>query len=221
MVAAAIAGAAVIGGGASIISSNKASKTAKNAAETNNQLQRDIYNENKAVLAPYVGAGNTATPAIQALLGLTGDATTQRAAFDRFREGTGYDFRLGEGQKAIDATLSRNGQLDSGAAVKAALRYNQGFASNEFGNYYGALTGQQQIGLGAASAQAGVGQNFANATSANNNNAANTSANAALSNAGAINSVLQSGLSAYTLSQGLSSSYGGGAYGIKGSEGIY
>lgn len=217
----AIIGSAVVGAGTSIMASNKASKTAKNTAEANNALQREIYGENKAALAPFVAAGTTATPAIQALLGLTGDASTQRAAFDRFREGAGYDFRLGEGQKAIDATLSRNGQLDSGAAVKAALRYNQGFASNEFANYYGALTGQQQIGLGAASAQAGVGQNFANATSANNNNAANTSANAALSNAGAINSALQSGLSAYGMSQGLSSSYGSGAYGINGSGGIY
>ena len=88
------------------------------------------------------------------------------------------------------------------------MRYGQTFASNEFGNYLGNLQTQQGVGLSAASALAGNGQNYANAVSANNNNATNVASNAALSNASTINGVLGSALSAYGMSQGIGSSYG-------------
>ena len=75
-VAAAIAGASVIGGAVSMSAASKAAKASKNATAANNALQTDIYNQNKAALSPYVAAGNTATPAIQALLGLGGGSGT-------------------------------------------------------------------------------------------------------------------------------------------------
>lgn len=206
--AAAIVGAAVIGGGASVIASNKASKTARDAATQNNALQRDIYDQNKATLQPYVNTGNKATQSIEALLGLGGDTNAANAAFDAYKGSTEYSSRFNEGQRAVTAALGGKGLLDSGAAQKALLKYGQTFASNEFGNYIGNLQTQQQTGLGAAAALTGNGQNYANAVSNNNNQAANTAANAALSNAGAVNSVLGSALSAYGLSQGVGSSYG-------------
>jgi hypothetical protein len=76
--------------------------------------------------------------------------------------------------------------------------------ANEFGKYLGYLGGQQQVGLTAASAQAGVGQGYANAVSANNNNASNTASNAALATGGAINSTISSALSAYGPRRGCS-----------------
>jgi len=133
------------------------------------------------------------------------------AGFDAFRNSTGYQFQLGEGQKAIQATLGSKGYLDSGAAVKSALKYGQNVADSSFNKYLAALTGQQGVGLTAASAQAGVGQNYAGAVGANNNAAANTSANAALASGGAVNSALGSAVSAYSLNQALGSSYGANA----------
>lgn len=208
MVAVAIVGAAVVGGAASVSASNKASKTAKNAAETNNALQRDIYNENKAALAPYRSAGAPTTAAINSLLGLDGDPTKAKAALKTYYDSTGYDSRLKQGQASVTAALGNRGLLESGAAQKSLLKYGQDYASNEFGKYMGYLSNQQGVGLAAASAQAGVSQNYANAVTQNNNNAANTSANAALATGGAINSVVGSALSAYGLSQGMRSSYG-------------
>lgn len=207
-VAAAIAGAAVIGGATSIISANKAAKTAKKVAASNNALQTDIYNQNKATLSPFVQQGSNVTPIINGALGL-GDAAAASKAFDTFRGSDGYQFRTNEGLKGVQAALGARGFMDSGAAQKSLLNYSQGAASNEFGNWLSALTGQQGVGLTAASAQAGVGQGYANNISANNNNAANTSANAALSVAGSINGALNNGVSAYGMSQGLKSSYGG------------
>lgn len=212
MVAAAVVGSAVVGAGASAVASSKASKAAKSTAAQNNALQQQIYSQNQATLAPFVSQGAPATAAINSLLGLNGATPgMQDAAFANFRNSDGYQFRLDEGNRALTASLSRAGMLGSGAAVKSALRYNQGQASNEFSNYYAALTGQQNLGATAASAQAGVASNYANAVSANNDSAGTARANAALSFGQGVNNALGSALSAYALSTGMKSSYPGGS----------
>lgn len=110
----------------------------------------------------------------------TTPAANAQAAFDTFRNSTGYQFRLGQGTDAINTGYAANGLLQSGAAQKALTRYGQDYASGEFGNYIGHLANQQGVGLGGASALAGVGQNYANSVSANNNSAGTAAANAAL-----------------------------------------
>jgi hypothetical protein len=85
-----------------------------------------------------------------------------QTAFDNYRNSTGYKFRLGEGMNAVNSGWAGAGVLQSGAALKAANDYGQGMASQEFGNYLNALGNQQSLGFSAASAQAGVGQNYAN-----------------------------------------------------------
>lgn len=104
----------------------------------------------------------------------------QQNAFDVFRNSTGYQFRLGEGMNALNSGYAAAGTLQSGAAMKDALRYGQDFASNEFGNYMAYLGNQQGVGFGGASALAGVGQNYANSISAINDNRASAIGNAAL-----------------------------------------
>ncbi len=115
----------------------------------------------------------TAAPATNAL-------SQYQQAFDNYRNSTGYQFRLNEGNKAIGANFAARGLNNSGAAVRRAMDYGQNIASGEFGNYLGYLSNQQGVGFGAASAQAGVGQNYVNTVSANNNNAGSAAANAAL-----------------------------------------
>jgi hypothetical protein len=83
-------------------------------------------------------------------------------AFDVFRNSTGYKFRLGEGERALNAGWAGSGTLKSGAAGKAFQEYGQNFASNEFANYLASLGNQQSLGLNAARAQAGVGGDAAN-----------------------------------------------------------
>lgn len=112
-----------------------------------------------------------------------GEGSAQEAAenaFDVFRNSTGYQFRLDEGQNALNAASGGSGVSRSGAAVKSLANYNQNMASNEFGNYMGYLSNQQGVGLSGASALAGVGQNYVNQVSANNNSAGTAAANAAL-----------------------------------------
>jgi hypothetical protein len=79
--------------------------------------------------------------------------------FSDWRNNTGYQFRFNEGIRAIDAGAPvRN----SGATVKARAQFGQNIGSQEFYNHLGALTGQQQVGVGAANALSGVQTNYAN-----------------------------------------------------------
>lgn len=90
-----------------------------------------------------------------------------------FVKDPGYDFRMAEGEKGINRALSARGGFDSGSALKALARYNQDFASNEFGNAYNRdslnkqrifnfLSGEKADGLSAAGTLSGVSLNTAN-----------------------------------------------------------
>jgi hypothetical protein len=104
-------------------------------------------------------------------------AAHRAAAYDQFKNYTGYTTRLNEANNAFNSAYAAKGTLQSGAALQALSKMNQDYASNEFGNYMGYLGGQQQLGPGAANALAGVGTNYANAAGSlamqNGNNIAN------------------------------------------------
>jgi hypothetical protein len=112
--------------------------------------------------------------------GVTSPAPTARSAWDTFRDSTNYQFRLGEGERALNQGWAAKGALQSGAAAKALLRYGQDYASNELGNYMNLLGGQQNMGLNAARAVAGVGGDLVQNVTANNNAATGAVANGAL-----------------------------------------
>jgi len=223
---AAIIGSAVIGAGATALSASKSAKAANKATQaqvdSNREslaLQREVRDENRGILSPFVNTGYAANNALAGLLGLPGtnadgtpgavaDPTAFRSAFDAYRTGTGYDFRVGEGMKAINSGLAAKGVLNSGAAVKSALSFGQGIASDEFQRYMAALTGQQQTGLSAGNALAGVGTNFANNATAINGQTASAIGNGALANASINNGFANSiaGIAGSTL--GALSTYG-------------
>lgn len=204
-IAIAAVAASAIGAGANIIASNDAASAAKNAANKNIALQTQIYNSNKAALTPFMNAGESVTPNIQALLGVGGDPTAAQGALSQYLNSAGYQFVLGQGANAIGQIAASQGKLNSGGTLKALEQYGQGTASQFFQTYLGDLQQQQGVGLTAASALAGVGQNYAGAVSANNNSAAAASGNAALTSATGVNNLLSGALNSYALNQGLSS----------------
>lgn len=247
-VAAAIAGAAVIGAGASIISSNNASRAARRATDKTIAAQTQARNTNMATLQPWMDTGRRASSAIENMLGIGapaaaaapakptwsfngvdyyddgqggftsapqaaaaatpgGQQAAQNAAFETFRNSAGYQFQASEGEKGITAALGRRGQLESGAAVKSALKFRDNLANQSAYQYLGALQGQQQVGQSAANASAGVQTNFANAAGDAYQNQGDAQANAALSTGAAINSALGSAVGALGYSQGMKTSY--------------
>lgn len=129
-------------------------------------------------------AANTyGTPPINPSVTTGGPATgqsAQDAAFENFRNSTGYQFRINEGMDALNSGFAGSGTLQSGAALQALDDYRQNAASSEFANYANLLSQQQGAGLQAAGAQAGVGVNYANSVGQTNALNAANQANAAL-----------------------------------------
>lgn len=105
------------------------------------------------------------------------------AAYEIFKQSTGYQTRLTEGNRSLASNYFGGGVGQSGAAVKAALRYGQDYASNEFGNYLGYLGNQQGVGFAGASALAGVGQGYADRMGQISQNGADNASAAAIARA--------------------------------------
>mgnify|MGYP000964062550 CR=1 FL=1 len=57
-------------------------------------------------------------------------------SMEKFQQGPGYAFRMSEGLKALDRTAAARGGLISGGALKAASRYGQDMASQEYQNAF-------------------------------------------------------------------------------------
>ena len=207
--AAIITGVAAVGG--AVVMSNasdKASKAATNAANQNNALEKEIYGENKANLTPWMTRGNTAGGEYSALLGLGGDPQAAQNGLKTYLDSSGYKFRLDSGRDAITSSKATAGLLNSGSTLKALDQYGQNIGTGYFDDYLGHLSDLPGQGLGAGSALAGVGQNYAGAVSANNNAAADATGNAALAGAANFNNMLGSIVGAYGTYKGMSS-YGG------------
>ena len=58
----------------------------------------------------------------------------------------GYQFRFEEGQRALDRGAAARGGLLSGGYGRKAIRYGQGFASNEYTNVYNRIAGIAGMG---------------------------------------------------------------------------
>lgn len=142
-VAGAVVGSALIGSKAS----SKAAETQATAADQATQLQERMFNKQVELQEPWRQAGVNALNRMQ-----SGDVMSYMDP--------SYKFRLGEGLKALDRQAAARGGLISGGALKAAQRYGQDFASQEFGNAYNRLAGLAGIGQTATGATSNAAGNF-------------------------------------------------------------
>lgn len=120
---AAIIGSSLLGAGASLLGANRQAQAAERAADLGMQqyalMREDIRPQREAgyralaVLEPQVVAPFQATP--------------------------GYQFRLGEGVRAIDRGAAARGMLDSGSRLRALMSYGQNVAADEYQNYLNRL----------------------------------------------------------------------------------
>lgn len=251
----ALLGAAAIGAGASALSGKsqkKAADKAAAAAQQNNVANNALARENRDLIAgklePYNQIGLGASNKVNALLangpysGGTIDSTflerNDPGTFENYLDQGGFDEQLREGLKGTAIGAGAGGWLQSGAAIKGAIRfgtdlqnrfYNQyldrsdrygtyadqfanqerGYNTDQYYNYLNALTGQQNVGLGAVNALAGVGTNYTNSVMNNNNQGAAAAANAALAK-GAAQGQMYAGIGS-ALGQGLG--YASGNFG--------
>lgn len=110
----------------------------KAAAEAN-ALQDKQYQQNRADLAPWRDAGTSALDQLNGYLA-PGGPLTQDFAYKDFNpqnwKDPGYDFRMAEGQKAIERSAAARGTVLGGGTLQALTRYAQGTASDEYAKSY-------------------------------------------------------------------------------------
>ena len=159
-----VAGATVVGtvGGAAISSraSKKAAKAQAGAADAANQIQWDMYDQNRKDLDPYKQAGMTSLSQMMDQMGANGYFNQTYTGQDIYSDPS-YQFRLQQGQDAIQSSAAAKGGLLSGPTLKALQNYSQDYASQEYGNAYNRFNADQTNRYNRLSNIIGIGQNAA------------------------------------------------------------
>ena len=137
-------------------SAKKAANTQAAASRRQEEQAREIYDLQDAHFAPYREGGQNALNAYNFEMGL-GDAP---AGYGGFQATPGYDFRMSEGQRALDGSAAMNGDLFSGSTLKAVQGYGQNTATAEYGNYMNRLSGLAGSGQAAAAQTATAAGNM-------------------------------------------------------------
>ena len=137
------AGASLVGGAMAASAADKAAKTQARSADKATELQRQMYEEGVKRQQPFYEAGVAGQNRLVTLLGLGGDPNAEgygslmkSFSMDDFRADPGYNFRMKEGLKSLDATAASRGGLISGNALRAAQAFGQDLGSQEYQNAY-------------------------------------------------------------------------------------
>jgi len=104
------------------------------------------------------GATGNVTSALSALFGLGGDQAGQAAAFNRFRDSTGYQAALKGAQEGVTSSNAARGLLASGDYGQRMAKTGADLATGTYQNYIANMLGLGQMGLGAGGLIANAGQ---------------------------------------------------------------
>lgn len=121
----------------------------------NAAIEKRLAEQAAAQKAAQAGAEND--PAYGSLL--------RRFTMDDFEEDPGYQFRLDQGEQAINRAAAAAGRYDSGRALKDLTEFNSGLASQEYGNAYNRWNNDMSNIFNRLSGVAGTGQQAVNSLS--------------------------------------------------------
>jgi hypothetical protein len=165
--------AAVATVGSSLIgskASRDASSAQQQAAAQASDVQRDIFERQVELQAPFREAGLKGQNRLLELLGLSEDKNvpgygkyaTAEFGMDKFTADPGYAFRMSEGMKALERSAAARGGLLSGATLKGTQRYGQDLASQEYQNAFNRYQAERVGTLNPYQALSGTAQTSAN-----------------------------------------------------------
>ena len=220
-VATAVVASAVVGAGATYLSSKQQSSAAQQAASTQADanryaadLQYAALQEQKALQEPWRAAGVNALSRLSSGLAPGGEFGT-KFSDTAWQEDPGYAFRLAEGQKALERSAAARGGLISGNALKAAQRYGQEMGSQEYQNAFNRYYREREAMLNPIQSLAGVGQTTAQSLgSAAGTYGQSAGALASATGASTANSLLAAGQARASAYQGYGSALGQGIGGL-------
>ena len=166
---------------------NNAAALQKSTADQQLALQEKMFNTQNALQEPFRQAGLSGQNRLLDLLGLSGNTTAagygtaaQNFTPSDLTSDPGYQFRLSEGLKALDASAASRGGLLSGNAGRALVDYGQASGSQEYQNAFNRYNTNRANILNPLQSLAGQGQS-----------SSNTMGNAAANNAAAGSGTLQ------------------------------
>jgi hypothetical protein len=148
-VAVAIGGSALLGAA----SSRSAAKAQAGAADRAADLQRDQFERQVELQAPFREAGITA---LNKLVPLATNYTP--FGMSQFQADPGYAFRMSEGMKGLERSAAARGGLLSGATLKGIQRFGQDLGSQEYMNAFNRYQTERNAQLNPLQSLAGVGQ---------------------------------------------------------------
>jgi hypothetical protein len=215
----------IIAAGATLLSGKQQSDAAKSAARTSaasadraTELQREMFERNVELNAPFREAG---VNALNKLVPLT---DYQNFGMEQFQADPGYAFRMSEGLKGLERSAAARGGLLSGSTLKGIQRFGQDLASQEFQNAFNRYGIERDRRLGPLQSLAGVGQTTSQQLGQAGTGFANTMGNIGMNQAAIAGNARMARASAYgdTTNQlaNLAGRYmGGGGFG--GSSGTF
>lgn len=162
----AIAGT-VIGVGASLVNGQNQADAARSSAQQQSDAakyasdqQMAMFDKANALQQPWRDAGQGALN--QANMMLSTQEWRNPFGIDQFQADPGYQFRMSEGQKALDRRALAGGKFFSGGALKDMTRFGQDMASQEYGNAFNRFQTDRNNRLNPFLSMAGLGQTSAN-----------------------------------------------------------
>ena len=181
------------GTGAKLKGVNDAQTAATSANLKNNAFFKKVFATGAKELEPWRDAGKSAIASISAGLA---DGSFSMDGWN-FEADPGYQFRLEQGQKALDRSAAARGNLLSGGQLAASTAYNSGMASQEYASAYERARAEKEAGFNRLIGVADRGQQAVNDTAvlrdtaaarvgAGNLNIADAKATGALGRAGAL-----------------------------------
>lgn len=187
---------AVIGGGLALggallgaNASKKSAKTQAAAADRATAAQERMYEQTRADQANARALGDSAINQLRQYL-TSGELTREFQPGDLTSE-PGYQFGLQQGQRGLESSAAARGMGLSGAALKAASRFNNDYAGTKYSDAFNRFQTSrankfnpllQLAGAGAVANQQvqSAGQNYANAAGSNIIGAGNAAAAAGM-----------------------------------------
>lgn len=139
----------IIGGIGSIIGGRQQRSDIRGAQRDQQQFLREGQDRFMGTPAAttYMPGGANAFQTRQALLGLGGDPGQAREAFSNYLGSTDFNFRMGQGQRALTGSRAARGILNSGRTGTALTDFGQDLGSRYFDRYLGNLSADAQMGL--------------------------------------------------------------------------
>jgi hypothetical protein len=178
-----LAGSALLGAGSSLFGAHKQSEAADKATKAQTAandkalaLQKEIFETQREDMMPWLDAGREALGQLQTKIN-DGSFDLSGFGYDDLIADPSYQFRLQQGQNALNASAAARGRLVSGAQLQAANDYAQDMASTEFGNAFARRAAERDAEYSRLAGLAGVGQsaagNVSNYAAQYGNNASN------------------------------------------------